>query len=80
MTWLLRGVEGEVRQGHDGRLAQTAGVRGGPGYGESLSSLSVDLRMVINYSINSDQTQEEEVCPVATMMVMVPGNPNNIQI
>jgi len=29
--------------------------------------------MVINYSINSDQTQEEEVCPVATMMVMVPG-------
>ena len=49
----------------------------GAGYGESLSSLSVDLRMVINYSINSDQTQEEEVCPVA-MMVMVQGNPNNI--
>ena len=27
------------------------------GYGESLSSLSEDLRMVINYSISSDQTQ-----------------------
>ena len=55
------------------RRRQTAGGRGGPGYGESLSCLSVDLRMVINYSINSDQTQEEEVCPVSTMMVS--GNP-----
>ena len=29
----------------------------GPGYGDSLSSLSVDLRMVINNSNSSDQTQ-----------------------
>ena len=57
---LLRGLEGEVRLDHGERVAQTAGGRGGgtgPGYGESLSSLSVDLRMVIYYSISSDQTQ-----------------------
>jgi hypothetical protein len=45
---LLRGLEGEVRLGHGERVVQTAGGRGGgtgPGYGETLSSLSVDLRI-----------------------------------
>jgi hypothetical protein len=60
---LLRGLEGEVRLYPGERVAQTAGGREGgtgPGYGESLSSLSVDLRM-INYSISFDQAQHHNL-------------------
>ena len=49
-----------MRLGHGKKVGQTAGSKGGgtgPGFGESLISLSVELKMVINNINSSDQSQ-----------------------